>query len=113
MSAKLFFAFLVSVISLAHTAIPALSRSSTKADAIVVYSATWCIPCQKLKPVLLKLKKLGYRVCIRDYDKIKSGEFRPEKVPAIYLFNGSKLLDSKGLNSRSSLMDFRSRMIKP
>lgn len=113
MNAKWFFAFLVSVISLAQTVIPAHARSSTKADAIVVYSATWCIPCQKLKPVLLKLKKLGYRVCVRDYDKIKTGEFRPEKVPAIYLFNGPKLLDSKGLDSRSSVMDFRSRMIKP
>lgn len=113
MSAKWFFAFLVSVTYMLPTVISVRTRSNAKADAIVVYSATWCIPCQKLKPVLLKLKKLGYRVCVRDYDKIKAGEFRPEKVPAIYLFNGPKLLDSKGLDSRSSVMDFRSRMIKP
>lgn len=113
MNAKWFFAFLVSVTYMLPTVTSVRTRSNAKADAVVVYSAAWCIPCQKLKPVLLKLRKLGYRVCVRDYDKIKAGEFRPKKVPAIYLFNGSELIDSKGLNSRSSVMDFRSRMIKP
>jgi thioredoxin-like negative regulator of GroEL len=114
MTTKFVFAVLVILASVGIlTGRRANAESDLKADAVVVYSASWCDPCRRLKPVLAKLKSLGYKVYVRDYDKIKAGQFKPDKIPAVYLFRGTKLLKSKGLSSNSSLLDFRSKMIRP
>jgi thioredoxin 1 len=47
----------------------ARTKPQGKADRIVVYSATWCGPCRRLKPVLMSLKNEGYKVEYRDVDK--------------------------------------------
>lgn len=114
MATKLFLVVSFLLIALGFSSHARCSRNEqTKADAVVVYSASWCAPCRHLKPVLTKLKSLGYKVCVRDFDKIKPGEFRPNRIPAVYLFRGTKLLQNRGLNSNSSLQDFRSKMIRP
>lgn len=45
-----------------------------KASTLIVYSATWCVPCQAMKPILVQLKREGYQIVIYDIDKIESGE---------------------------------------
>lgn len=84
-----------------------------RGDALVVYSASWCGPCQRLKPKLIRLKSLGYRVEIRDIDKLKPGDYKPKMVPAIYFFDGKKCLWDLGINSESSLADIRHRLRDP
>ncbi len=114
MTTKVFFAFLISIACFGILAgRRATAEPDIKADAVVVYSASWCAPCRRLKPVLAKLKSLGYKVYVRDYDRLKAGQFKPDRIPAVYLFRGTKLLKSRGLNSNSSLLDFRSKMIRP
>ncbi|KAA5543575.1 thioredoxin family protein [Roseiconus nitratireducens] len=64
-----------------------------KADRIVVYSATWCGPCQRLKPVLATLKQEGYKVehldIDRDADKLK---YSHRSVPTIYFLRGETVV---------------------
>lgn len=76
------------------------------ATHLVVYSAKWCSPCQKVKPKFLKLKELGYRVVIRDYDKLPRKEYRPKAVPEIHLFDNATLKKGHGLTPFSSLEKF-------
>ena len=83
------------------------------ATHLVVYSAKWCGPCQRVKPKFLKLKSLGYRVEIRDYDKIPSGEYRPKSVPEIHLFKDGKRVSGHGLNPFSSIDQFKKKLELP
>lgn len=39
-----------------------------KADTLVVYSATWCGPCQAMKPYWVTLRAQGYKVVYIDVD---------------------------------------------
>ncbi len=56
-----------------------------KANQIVVYTASWCSPCQRLKPVLMSLKKEGYKVVYRDVDRDSDKLSYPyDVVPTIY-----------------------------
>lgn len=80
-----------------------------KSDSLVVYSASWCGPCQILKPKLAKLKKLGFKIYILDVDKLKKDQWRPKAVPTIQFFDGKKNLGNQGLHAGSSIMDFRGK----
>lgn len=46
-----------------------------RADKIVVYTATWCAPCQAFKPTLARLKRAGAKVEVHDID---DDGFKPE-----------------------------------
>lgn len=72
-----------------------------KADTIVVRSATWCAPCQRMKPNWKTLKSEGYRVVVIDVNKpvwtkpedeeLVKKYAAPEdsSVPDVYLINSS------------------------
>jgi thiol-disulfide isomerase/thioredoxin len=64
-----------------------------KADRIVVYSATWCRPCRRLKPVLLMLQNEGYRVTYRDVDKDrKKLNYDFKSVPTIFYVRNNEVI---------------------
>ncbi|MCP4897560.1 MAG: thioredoxin family protein [bacterium] len=60
-----------------------------KAETLVVFSATWCGPCQQMKPLWKKLKDQGYRIHQVDIDRpdpkipAKYRSHRPRSVPTI------------------------------
>lgn len=64
-----------------------------KADRIVVYSATWCRPCRRLKPVLLMLQNEGYRVTYRDIDKDRNKlAYEFKSVPTIFFVRDNEVI---------------------
>lgn len=100
-----------------------------QADALVVYSASWCPPCKAFKKrVLIPLASEGYSVEIRDIDprrpiskssvgkckltQVKPGDYKPRSVPTFYLFAGSQKVNKGGLSTGSSLDSFRQRLKK-
>lgn len=84
-----------------------------KADTLIIYSATWCAPCQKMKPMLAKLRSQGYRVVSIDTDthtskqkmtaweKASFLEFEPKKVPTLYWYN-SRIKETIGVGHAGS-----------
>ena len=64
-----------------------------KADRIVVYSASWCPPCQRLKPVIATLKREGYRVEYRDVDRDANRLIYPyTAVPTIFFLRDDAVI---------------------
>jgi thioredoxin 1 len=66
------------------------------------FTATWCGPCQKIKPLLEKIsegadpEKLEvYMIDIDDNDKIAS-EFKIRSVPSFYLYKDKDLKGQSG-----------------
>ena len=76
-----------------------------KADTVVVFSATWCGPCQVMKPIWKSLKKDGYRIVYIELDTneihyAEEDEYTAEElatwrkldhrsVPTCYLWNST------------------------
>jgi thioredoxin 1 len=64
-----------------------------KADRIVVYSATWCGPCRRLKPILMSLKNEGYKVEYRDVDKDRNRlTYAYKALPTIYFVRNDTVI---------------------
>ncbi len=82
------------------------------ADLTVVdFSATWCMPCRMLKPILErtseKLKNIKfYNVDIDDSEDIAK-RYRIFSVPTVVCFRAGKKIDSMvGLTSADEIEDF-------
>jgi thioredoxin 1 len=81
----------------ARTAPPATQASysvpAAKANRIVVYSASWCGACRRLKPVLASLKQEGYTVVYRSVEKNPDQlKFSYTALPTIYFLSGESLV---------------------
>jgi thioredoxin 1 len=71
----------------------ALGIHPEMADQIVVYSATWCGPCQRLNPVLQSLKQEGYKVVHRDVDRdIDALKYEYGAVPTIFFVRNNVVI---------------------
>ena len=77
------------------------------ADQIVVYSATWCMPCRRLHPVLMSLKQEGYQVTYRDVDgEADSLEYKYDAVPTIYFVRNKIVIKTEtGYRSKSHIKE--------
>jgi thiol-disulfide isomerase/thioredoxin len=75
------------------------------ADQIVVYSATWCMPCQRLHPVLMSLKQEGYQVTHRDVDgDVDQLEYKYNAVPTIYFVRNNVVIKTEtGYRSKAQI----------
>ncbi len=73
-----------------------LSIHPEMADQIVVYSATWCGPCQQLSPVLQSLEQEGYEVVHRDVDRdINALKYEYNAVPTIYFVRNNVVIKTE------------------
>ena len=78
---------------------------------IVDFSATWCMPCRMLMPIVEKLaEKLDYvnfyNIDIDENEEIAK-RYRIFSVPTLMAFKQGKMIDSLvGLNSYDDVMDF-------
>ena len=66
------------------------------------FTATWCGPCQKIKPMILKLKEglhtdkiKFYMIDIDENDEIAK-EFQIRSVPTFYLYKMKELIGQTG-----------------
>jgi len=84
---------------------PASAVLEGKANRIVVYSASWCLPCQQLKPVIGSLKKEGYKVVYRDIDKdIDRLKYAYTAVPTIFYLCGDAVVKKEtGYRSKEQI----------
>ena len=79
--------------SLVPQAAASLGIHSEMADQIVVYSATWCGPCQRLNPVLQSLTQEGYKVVHRDVDRdIDALKYEYGAVPTIFFVRNNVVI---------------------
>lgn len=73
-----------------------------KCHLLFYFTATWCGPCQKIKPMIEKIgegadptKLEVYLIDIDENDKIAS-EFNIKSVPSFYLYHKNELKGQTG-----------------
>lgn len=81
---------------------------------VVDFSATWCMPCRMLKPILEKAESRMeeysfYNLDVDDQEEIAK-RYRIFSVPTVVCFKKGKKIDSMvGLNSYDDVVDFIKR----
>jgi thioredoxin 1 len=80
--------------------------------SLIQFSASWCGPCQQLKPIIEKISNEKADKIDCYYHDIESQPNEPTKysvrgVPTVLLFKGSKLLGTKvGATSEKDMLEF-------
>ena len=84
---------------------------------LVDFSASWCMPCRMLRPILERVEEkiLDVNFCSLDIDESEdiAKRYRIFSVPTIVAFKNGKKIDSLvGLNSYDDIVDFVNRCKK-
>lgn len=85
------------------------TKMSGKEILVVVFSTTWCKPCQKLKPIIQELiqERLGAKILLIDGDnkqlKKLVDQYAPEGFPTIRIFKNGKAVGEAGLDTKEKL----------
>jgi thioredoxin 1 len=71
----------------------------SKKLAMVDFWATWCMPCQMLKPVMEEIsKEYGEKIMVRAMDVDQNPEtakaYNIMSIPAVLFFKGGELVDT-------------------
>lgn len=75
---------------------PAPRKIAPKTLSIVVYTATWCVPCKQLAPAIAAARARGYVVEVRDTDAKPTGDagrIDVPAVPAVFLYENGVYTD--------------------
>ena len=87
---------------------------SKKNLVVIDFSATWCMPCRMLKPIMERVEKKMedvefFNVDIDDSEEIAK-RYRIFSVPTLVAFREGKKVDSMvGLNAMDDIVDFVER----
>lgn len=87
---------------------------NSKKLVIVEFSASWCMPCRMLKPIMERVEDeitdvKFYNVDIDDGEEIAK-RYRIFSVPTLVAFRSGEKIDSMvGLNSYDDIVDFIER----
>jgi len=76
---------------------------------IFYFTAEWCSPCKKTKPIVEELKKEGYQFQIidADYEQLLAKRFEIKSIPTFVLLEDGKELNRiTGAKTRGELEDF-------
>jgi thioredoxin-like negative regulator of GroEL len=76
---------------------------------IFYFTADWCQPCKKVKPIVEDMKKEGFEFQIidADYEQLLVKRFQVKSIPTfILLEDGQELNRITGAKTREELEDF-------
>jgi len=76
---------------------------------VFYFTAEWCGPCKKTRPIVEELKKEGYQFQIidADYEQLLVKKFEIKSVPTFILFNNKKEIKRiTGAQTREQLENF-------
>ena len=76
---------------------------------IFYFTADWCGPCKKTRPIVEKLKKDGYQFQIidADYEQLLAKRFEIMSVPTFILFENEKeVARMTGAKTKEELQSF-------
>jgi thioredoxin-like negative regulator of GroEL len=76
---------------------------------VFYFTADWCNPCKKTRPVVEELKKEGFQFQIIDvdYEQLLAKQFQVKSIPTFILLEDGKELDRvTGAQTREKLNEF-------
>jgi putative thioredoxin len=76
---------------------------------VFYFTADWCNPCKKTRPVVEELKKEGFQFQIIDvdYEQLLAKQFQVKSIPTFILLEDGKELDrATGAQTRAELENF-------
>ena len=76
---------------------------------VFYFTADWCQPCQKVKPIVEEMKKEGFQFQMidADYEQLLVKQFKVSSIPTfILLEDGKELSRISGAKTRGELEDF-------
>ncbi len=76
---------------------------------VFYFTADWCQPCKKVKPVVEDMKKEGFQFQMidADYEQLLVKQFKVNSIPTfILLEDGKELNRITGAKTRGELEDF-------
>jgi thioredoxin-like negative regulator of GroEL len=76
---------------------------------VFYFTADWCQPCKKVKPIIEEMKKEGFQFQMidADYEQLLVKQFKVSSIPTfILLEDGKELSRISGAKTREELEDF-------
>ena len=76
---------------------------------VFYFTADWCQPCKKVKPIVEDMKKKGFQFQIIDvdYEQLLAKQFQVKSIPTfILLEDGKELNRVTGAQTREELENF-------
>jgi len=76
---------------------------------VFYFTADWCQPCKKVKPIIEEMKKEGFQFQMidADYEQPLVKQFKVSSIPTfILLEDGKELSRISGAKTRGELEDF-------
>ena len=76
---------------------------------VFYFTADWCSPCKKTRPVVEELKKEGFQFQMIDvdYEQLLAKQFQVKSIPTFILLEDGKELDRvTGAQTRKELENF-------
>ena len=76
---------------------------------VFYFTAEWCGPCKKTRPIVEEMKREGFEFQIidADYEQLLVKRFGIKSVPTFILFENEKEIDrSTGAKTREELQSF-------
>jgi thioredoxin-like negative regulator of GroEL len=77
--------------------------------SILYFTADWCQPCKKVKPIVEDMKKEGFQFQMidADYEQLLVKQFQVKSIPTfILLQDGKEINRITGAKTRGELEDF-------
>ena len=78
-------------------------------NTVFYFTAEWCGPCKRTRPIVEDLKKEGFEFQIidADYEQLLVKRFGIKSVPTFILFENEKEIDrTTGAKTREELQSF-------
>ncbi len=76
---------------------------------VFYFTADWCPPCKKVKPIVENMKKEGFefQMIDADYEQLLVKRFEVKSIPTFILMeNGKEINRISGAQTRESLVKF-------